>query len=214
MKICVDAGHSGHGIDPGAVGQSGLCESDIALQVSLILEQLALSEGHETLMTRRTESDRASDSLRYRTEMSNEWGADVFVSIHCNAAENREAQGTETFYFPFSPNGRVLADRIQENLVAMLGRPNRGVKPGNLWVIRYTNCPAVLVELAFISNPEEETLLADSHFQYNAAQAIWRGVKSYLGIDTTTEEKPLESNPTQSSDDWSDAGLRNKLGGS
>ena len=148
--------------------------------------------------------------------MSNEWGSDVFVSVHCHAAANRQAHGTETFYFPLSAEGHNLASYIQGELIDALGRYDRGVKSGNLWVVRYTNCPAALVELAFISNPEEEALLADQDFQYRCAVAIWRGVKGYLGINTLPpQDTPLESNPTQysevvSREDWSDTGLRNK----
>ena len=215
------------GSDPGAVNAlTGLRECDVALEVCLTLERMIQGEGFECMLTRVKDVDvaypdaSAGDELGARCQVANEWGADLFVSVHCDSFSNPDAHGTTTFYS--SPTGAKLADSIQDSLVAELHRRDRGIKSEPFYVLRRTNMTAVLVELAFISNPEEEALLADSDFQYRSAVAIWRGVKGYLGINTLPpQDTPLESNPTQSDhveqshdmmgkDDWSDVGLRNK----
>jgi N-acetylmuramoyl-L-alanine amidase len=182
---------------------------------------MAGTEGHEVLLTRTERTDASNDDLKNIVNMSNNFGADVFVSIHCNSFSTPAPEGTETWHFPGSAAGMDLAQHIQRELLAELGRKDRGVRMANYFVIRYTYAPAALVELAFISNPEEEQLLADHNFQYNAAVAIWKGVKSYLGITTKEPENthtdeiqaPQEQppQPIESREDWSDAGLRNRM---
>ena len=221
MRICYDPGHAGRGIEPGAVGPTGLLECDVVPSVCKILKELSERDGHEVLLTRESESDAASDSLRYRTDMSNDWGADIFVSVHCNSATTPAAHGTETYYFPFSAKGRELAEHVHKELIGTLARADRGIKAQNLWVIRYTYCPAILVELMFINNPEEEILLADVETHRIAAEAIYRGVLSFAGIHIEEPQKPRTDEiqaqqeqppqPIESREDWSDAGLRNRM---
>ena len=221
MKICVNPGHSGPGVDVGAVGPTGLYESDVSLAVGKLLANMIETEGHEAVLTRTERTDPSNDDLKNIVNISNNSGADIFVSIHCNSFSTPVPEGTETWYFPGSAAGMTLAEHVQRELLAELGRKDRGTRMANYFVIRYTYAPAVLVELAFISNPEEEQLLTDHNFQYNAAVAIWKGIKSYLGISTNKEEKPRtdeiqapQEQPQQqveSREDWSDAGLRNRM---
>lgn len=220
MRLCINPGHAGPGIEPGAEGPTGLLEADVALAVSKMLYDMAITEGHDVLLTRTERADESNNDLKNIVNMSNNFGADIFVSIHCNSFSTPIPEGTETWYFPGSASGMDLAQHIQQELLLELGRKDRGIRMANYFVIRYTYAPAALVELAFISNPEEEKLLADHNFQYNAAVAIWKGIKSYLGITTKEPEKPhtdeiqapQEQPPQQveSREDWSDAGLRNK----
>lgn len=174
MKICINGGHCPR-LDSGAVGQTGLQEShvthDVMQHVMYYLQQV----GYETLQVQENE-------LADITNASNNWGADLFVSIHCNAAENRSAQGTETFCHSFGGEGEKLATCIQTQIIDSIGTVDRGVKAhSGLYVLRNTDCPAVLVELAFISNDEDEALLTSEEKKDEFAKAIARGITDYVG---------------------------------
>lgn len=171
--IALNPGHY-PGLDPGAVGPTGLEEAEVAMAVAKIAE-LALQEtGHSVVLISENELDIIVDD-------ANLVEADVFVSIHCNAAESGQAQGTETWCYEYSERGYHLAQELQRELVDALQRPNRGVRlSSSFYVLKYTLMPAVLAELAFISNAEEEKLLADPAFQEQAGLAIARGIEAYL----------------------------------
>jgi len=174
MRIMLDPGHGG--ADPGAVSASGLRESNVNLDVTLKLGRLLQAQGHAVNYTRTTD---VAVSLSARARMANEWGADIFLSIHCNAASAASAHGTETIFFPTSTRGRRLAQDVQTALVAANGLRDRGVKPMNLAVLRLTRMPAALVELAFLSNAHEAMLLGQSSFRETCARGIAEGVRVY-----------------------------------
>ena len=114
---------------------------------------------------------------------ANKLEADLFISIHCNSVESPYAEGTETWYCNGSSAGRMLAECIQDQIVDSLNTVDRGIKvavPGKngLYVLTNTDMPAVLVELAFISNEDDEKLLRNN--QDDFARAIARGVTDYL----------------------------------
>ncbi len=94
------------------------------------------------------------DGLAEIVDVANYWNADLFVSIHCNACDSL-AHGTETFYC--SVEGKKLANCIQRRIISKTGTLNRGIKPVNFFVIRNVDCPAVLVEVAFIDKPVDKT---------------------------------------------------------
>ena len=177
MKVFINPGHApgGHP-DPGAVNsETGLRECDVALAVSKAAESYLNAAGVATELLQ-------SDSLYEICETANASGADIFVSIHCNAADAMEANGTETWACAGSYRGGMLADCIQSQLVDALDTPDRGVKiatPGinGLYVLTNTDMPAVLVELAFITNPGDEEILANG--QDALARSIARGVTDY-----------------------------------
>jgi N-acetylmuramoyl-L-alanine amidase len=225
-KVVIDLGHGGS--DPGAVNAStGLREADVVLTVGLFLERMLQDNGVECMLTRVKDVDvaypnaSASEELQARCDIANEFGADLFVSIHCDSFSNPQAQGTSTHYYASSEEGRKLAEKVQFNLLAALGRYDRGIRTADFYVLKHTTCPAVLVEGAFISNPEEEQLLQTDDFRYRYAWGLWQGIESYLGISTKEPEKPhtdeiqapQEQPPQQveSREDWSDAGLRNRM---
>lgn len=109
---------------------------------------------------------------------ANEWGADVFVSIHCNAA-NTLAQGTEVECYKRLSDGGALAVFIQRQIVSALGTVDRGVKEmPRLIVLKHTDMPAVLVETAFIDN-DDDMLLLVQHWD-DIARVIARGVTDYV----------------------------------
>ncbi len=171
--VVIDPGHGGE--DSGAVGPRGLKESTVVLDIGKrILKQLT---DVPVILTR------ARDEyvpLRRRVELANAYNARCFVSIHCNSSKSPSANGTETYCFRADGIYGELARRVHNSLVKALGRRDRGVKTGTFYVLTRTLMPAILVELAFISNPEEEKLLRTSVFRAKAATAIVSGIRSFL----------------------------------
>ena len=187
-KLTIDPGHGGK--DPGAVGPAEVQEKVITLAVAKKVADI-LRQIMTTILTR--DADYALGSslggdLSARANKANQTGADVFISIHCNAATDPSAHGTETHCHPKSVRGKTLAGMIQSRLVPALGLTNRGVKESNFAVLRQTQMPAALVELAFVSNPTEEALLESEAFQNKAALAIAQGVCDFLGIAVPKQE--------------------------
>lgn len=184
MKICIDAGHGG--ADSGAVGPSLLREKDVNLKVALYLGEILSNNGIEVVYTRKNDDmlgRNSNESLRKRVEIANQSGADYFVSIHCNSAENSNAQGSEVFIYTVRSKAKNMAEEILNKIAETMGFAKRGVKTANFYVIRNTNMPACLVEIAFISNPREEAVLGDDKMQQKIALAIAKGIGSALGIN-------------------------------
>ncbi|HBT20369.1 MAG TPA: hypothetical protein DEA47_03235 [Peptococcaceae bacterium] len=190
--IVIDPGHgsvkSGGLVDPGAVGPSGLKEKDVVLIIAQRAGEILSSKGATVIYTR---TDDTYMGLSQRAELANNYGADVFVSIHCNASLSTEVQGTSTYYYVSLSMTqdkidarRKLAALVQEELVKELGRKNLGLKEGNFLVLRNTTMPSILVETAFISNPTEERLLADPSFCRRAGEAIARGIIRYFETES------------------------------
>mgnify|MGYP000189525985 FL=1 len=190
-KIYIDPGHNCSGADTGAVGY-GLKEQDVSVQIGVILRELLLVSGQTVKMSRDSITDTVSSSLNgslaYRYNSANSWNADVFVSIHCNAA-NTKAYGCETYYCTGSTQGRALAECVQPNMAAETERYNRGVKSANFAVIKHTNMPAILVETAFIDNYDDNRFLASEDGKYKCATAIYKGICDYLGIEYKLESE-------------------------
>ncbi|MDT8901178.1 N-acetylmuramoyl-L-alanine amidase family protein [Anaeroselena agilis] len=180
--LVIDPGHGGYNdygtYDGGAVGPSGLHEADVALGISGYLRNMAEAAGWQVLMTRIDQN--GSYYLTPRAQMANDAGAALFISVHCNAAENTQAQGAEVWVSRNASQASIdLAAAIQQNLAGM-GLWDRGVKAADFTVLTATAMPAVLVETAFISNPHEEQLLAERQEAF--AAAIWRGIISWAGV--------------------------------
>ncbi len=167
MKLWIDPGHGG--VDTGAAGPAGTLEKTVNLAVARQLRDLCLNGGHSVRLSR--DGDHFMD-LAPRADMANEWGADLFLSIHCNAS-TPAAHGTETFSFPGSEAGARIAREVQARLTDVLHTEDRGVKEANFAVLRLTAMPAVMVELGFLSNVQEEKRLADPAFQKAAACALY-----------------------------------------
>ena len=175
-KVWLDAGHGGN--DPGALG-SGLKEKDITLAITLKAGKELERHGVKVGYTRKNDK---TVNLNSRGPLANEYGADVFVSIHTNAFSNSNAQGVETYSFPGSSKGRNLANDIHNEVIkAKLYTNNRGLKTANFAVLRQTRMPAALVETAFITNKQDVQLLKNK--QNDFAAAIAKGVLKYLGIN-------------------------------
>lgn len=184
-KIYIDPGHNASGSDTGAVG-FGLKEQDITVQIGVILRDMLVKNGQTVKMSREKITDNISESLSgslsARYNGANSWNADLFVSIHCNAA-NSKAYGCETYYYSGSANGEKLAKSVQSHLPEETGRANRGVKTANFAVIKNTNMPAILVETAFIDNYDDNKFLASESGRESCAAAIYKGLCDYLNIE-------------------------------
>lgn len=189
-KIVIDPGHVGH--DSGAVGPAGIQERDITLPVAKKVAAI-LRSVVEVRLTR--EDDRArgltlNADLTDRADAANDWGADIFVSIHCNASNNRTANGCEVW----TSRGQTGADALAECIIRALETefPDTTMrkdytdgdsdKEAGFAVLTKTEMPAALVELAFISNPTEEAMLESQFYQAGAARAIAQGIADYSGV--------------------------------
>lgn len=176
MLIFIDAGHGG--TNPGAVNAMGLEEADINLDVALRLGRLLQSYGYVVEYSR---TEDITMSLTERSRLANQAGADYFISIHCNSNVNPNVNGTETFFYRENTIAQDFAIVVNNALVAQIGTRNIGTFPANFSVLRRTQMPAILVELAFISNPQEAELLATPSFREQCAIGISNGVREFTG---------------------------------
>lgn len=171
MKIFIDAGHGGD--NPGAVSSTGLKEADVNLDVAFKLGRRLEEYGYSILYSR---TENVTVGLRERADLANEWGADYFVSIHCNSNVNPIYTGTSTYYYKPDTTSSRFALTVNNALVAMIGTKDLGTLQANFAVLRLTRMPAILVELAFISNPYEAKLLSTEAFRENCAIGIANGI--------------------------------------
>lgn len=183
-KIAIDPGHGGN--DSGAIGPKGTAEKDATLRIAMRLKALLENAGAIVIMTRTTDtsiaSPTASDSaeLQARCDVANSANADIFISIHNDSFTDRSAAGTTSYYYEKGDNSSHLADLLQQGIIEQVHTYNRGTKTANFYVIKHTNMPAVLVETAFISNPDEEALLASSDDAGRFAVGLYNGINKYF----------------------------------
>lgn len=184
--VVVDAGHTGN--DPGAVGLGGTRESDIALIVGHKLAAKLQSRGIRVAMTRTEPDEPAWDDLDTRVDAANSAGATLFISLHCNAADNRSAEGMEIW----TTRGQTDSDIAANDMMYCMSTtfPHKHVrsdyadgdvdKESDFWVLRWTNMAAVLIEMGFISNPSVEAEMLTEEWQDKMAEAIAIGATGYL----------------------------------
>ena len=178
-KIFIDPGHGGS--DSGAIGVNNLLEKDINLAVAKLVATLLSQQSDVSVLLSR--EDDSTNTLYSRTSMANDWKADCFVSIHCNAF-NSKAQGVETYSYSESTND--LAEYVHNEIVESGNyTKDRGLKTARFYVLRETKMRATLVELGFIDNAEDANILVNK--QYELALAIAKGICKYLGIDFVLE---------------------------
>ncbi|MBP3730993.1 MAG: N-acetylmuramoyl-L-alanine amidase [Mailhella sp.] len=180
MKVFINPGHALNGNpDPGACGY-GLRESDVAANVGAMVTEKLNAAGVETYLLQ-------TDDLYGVPDVANEWDADLFVSIHCNAF-NGVAKGTETCVYRLGTQGSALGEAVQEKLIAQIGTVDRGLKerPG-LCVLKRTDMPAILVETAFIDEFTDNAALRDRQEAF--AKAIAEGIMRYAGINAVSKQE-------------------------
>ncbi|WP_334109997.1 N-acetylmuramoyl-L-alanine amidase [Thermodesulfitimonas autotrophica] len=183
--IVLDPGHGGS--DPGAIGPTGLQEKDFNLAVARLAAAELSRRGARVYLTR---TDDVYVDLYSRAALANDLGADAFVSVHANAWGNPNEvdrmAGTSTWYAPVTdPASRkagseCLAMCLQKSLVEKAGRKDLGLFTANFAVLRNTTMPAALVEVAFISNREEEGLMYADWFRQAAATGVVEGLERYF----------------------------------
>ena len=185
IKIYVDQGHNPENPNVGAEA-NGVREQDITYAVGIELAALLnANPNFEARVSRPTPETSLgtsnTTSLRARTEDANQWGADYFISLHTNASDSSSASGSEAFVYSESSPAYPLAEDILLWLRYMTGIRTRGVyvRPG-LYVLRYTSMPSVLVEMGFITNPEEAQLMSSQPKLF--AEGIYRGILQYFGL--------------------------------
>ena len=189
--VYLDAGHGGN--DPGA-SYFGISEKSLTLAIQSRVKAKLEAEGYQVVTTRT--SDTYVD-LTDRSRAANASESDIFVSTHINASGSSAAQGIETYYYqpyaeyPSRINATYhanptrlsmsdnLANAVQSSLINATGAQNQGVKRQTFAVLRETTAPAVLLELGFLSNPQEAARLNTSVYQETLANAIVAGIKSY-----------------------------------
>ena len=177
LKISIDAGHGG--TELGAIGCLNDNEKDVNLEISKILKEKLETNGANVIMTR---EDDSFVGLNDRVEIANKNNAQIFISIHNNAlpdsAAHLKSTGSETYYF--YQQSKELAKDVVEALAKETGFKNNGAKAQSFAVVRNTNCPAILVEVGYIINPEDNAKLIDKDYQNKIAEAILHGLENYL----------------------------------
>lgn len=182
MLVMIDPGHGGH--DSGAVGIGGMHESDVVLGISQQLAALLTDAGHEVHLTRWNDTFR---ELQQRCDAALAFNAAVFISLHCNAADNQQASGFEVWTDPEPDQADELAGRIwyamRSAFPDMKGRADFSDgdpdKESKFWVLVHTHCPAVLVELAFISNRDDAARLSSAAWRNKAVATLAKAIEEW-----------------------------------
>jgi len=178
MKVAINAGHF-PGLDPGARGQN-YDEADIVRDIAKIVCMDLVSVGYEVRFIQLNE-------LQEICNASDEFEADAFLSIHCNAFDGiRLIEGTETYHSGLSWESYELAKCIQHQLLTEMHSENRGIKEKGYWVLVHTDAPAALAEIDFIDNPVREKYIKEHIVEIGHALA--RGVTDYFSFMEGLEE--------------------------
>lgn len=185
--ILLDPGHGGW--DGGTHDHNGLKEKDIALRFGFLLKNELEHYGFPVSMTRTTDRElsefapyqgtRQRTDLCARARMITKYDADLFVSLHVNAASNTNLCGAITFYQRKSAESKLFAQYIQNAIQTVQPYNRQTILPGNFYLLNASPVPATLLEIAFITHPTEHTLLQDSVFLQKMACEVARGIYQY-----------------------------------
>ena len=186
IKIFIDQGHNPVNPNAGAEG-FGLREQDITYEIGARLANLLMGDPNfEAKLSRNTPTEQLgtsnSTSLATRVNNAIAWGADYFISLHTNASTNPNIGGTEGYAYSMNSEGYWLGEEIIDSISDFTGIENKGmfVRP-SLYVLRRTPMPAVLIEMAYITNEEEAYLLSQQPQLF--ASSIYEGILSYFGLN-------------------------------
>ncbi len=187
IKIYIDQGHNPTGApNAGAVG-NGLYEQDITYVVGIYLANLLSADPRfEVRVSRSTPQEvlgtSNASSLAARVSAANAWPADYFISIHCNASTNASANGTEVYVYAQYTQAYWLAQYLLGGIVARMGTKDNGVRLNpSLYVLRRTQMPAALVELAYLTNENDARKLEND--PYGFAIGMYNGILEYFDLE-------------------------------
>lgn len=185
--VVLDPGHGGR--DPGKVGAQGEQEKDINLAISLKVKERLEKDGMEVIMTREEDvmladedaSNKKLEDLNNRIRIINERQPAVAVSIHQNSYSDASVKGAQIFYFTHSDKGKQAAEALQKELLEFDQENTRKIKANDTYyLLKKTEVPTVIVECGFLSCPEEAALLTDEAYQKKLAEAIAKGIESWV----------------------------------
>jgi len=185
IRIFIDQGHNNSRVNTGAEG-NGLIEAEINFNVGSRLAELLRADPQFEVRTSRQSPDDvlgtdSASSLATRVEMANTWPADYFISIHTNANNNPAVQGTEMYIYSLNSPAYLLAEDMLQGVVDAVGTKNNRVRVNtSFYVLRRTQMPAVLAELAYLTNEEDAALLACCQEQF--AQGLYQGIRNYFSL--------------------------------
>ena len=193
ITVVLDAGHGGE--DGGTVSGDGILEKDLNLQIAKKLQTLLEANGVAVVMTRETDTllyDRNSDykghkkeqDLAARRQIGEQTENCVFVSIHMNSYPVAKYKGLQVWYSKNNQASKQLADKIQSTIATHLQPQNdRTTKAATsgIYLLHHLQCPAVLVECGFLSNPEEAALLATEEYQNKLAFLLFVAIAETVG---------------------------------
>lgn len=174
FRVAIDAGHGGH--DPGSPGASMGEEKLFTLSLSQKVYNLLMKD--QEIVPFMLRSDDTYISPLDRALRANEADIDLFVSIHANSFTNASIRGTETYYH--HEHSERLAEIMHEHILAATGFPDREVRQKNYLVTKETTMPSVLLEIGYLSNPQEEAQLQSEAMQNKVAEAIVKGIKQFI----------------------------------
>ncbi|WP_135556556.1 N-acetylmuramoyl-L-alanine amidase CwlD [Paenibacillus cymbidii] len=183
--IALDAGHGGP--DGGASSKSGIIEKDINLSIVLYLRDFLQQAGAVVVMTRESDTDladegtnglsrRKTEDLLRRADYVRRMKADLLLSVHLNSLPTGNWSGAQTFYPAGNDGGKQLAAFIQSELRDHLDTSRVIKSADNVYLLKALQIPSALVEVGFLSNEQEARLMAQSKYQQQVADAIYRGV--------------------------------------
>lgn len=191
VTIVVDAGHGG--IDPGKVGINSALEKDINLAIALKLERNLKANGINVVMTRtddnglysENESNKKVRDMKKRLTIIEEAEPELAVSIHQNSYPDPSVSGVQVFYYKDSVKSKAAAEIMQAQLVKSLKPVKERVAKDNssYYLLKKTSVPIIIVECAFMSNPEEADLLIQNNYQEKVAWAIYMGIMQAINSD-------------------------------
>ncbi|CAM3973194.1 N-acetylmuramoyl-L-alanine amidase CwlD [Cohnella lubricantis] len=187
--IALDAGHGG--VDGGASSRDGIIEKDINLAIVLYLRDYLQQAGALVYLTREGDYDlagsgvqgyskRKTEDLKARVKTIQDRRADLVVSVHLNSVPSSKWSGAQSFYYSGSKEGQRLATAIQQEIKESLGNTTRtAIANDKVYLLNTLTMPTALVEIGFLSHPEESQLLADETYQKKVAASLYRGILRY-----------------------------------
>ncbi|WP_044641919.1 N-acetylmuramoyl-L-alanine amidase CwlD [Risungbinella massiliensis] len=187
--ILIDAGHGGK--DAGASSKDGLQEKEITLKIASYLQEQLEQAGAYVVMTRDEDEElsdpeahklgkRKAQDLARRVKMVSEVKADLVISIHLNSFPDTSVKGAQAFYNPLQEENKKLAEAIQAEMSRNLPNAQKAAKGKNdVYLLKESPVPTSLVEVGFLSNPEEATLLASDGYQKKLSTALYYGILEY-----------------------------------